>query len=283
MSTATGATTSGASTVVRPSSPATPKRSRKDLGLTDDTTFDDDDISPIASPKHNVSPRTTPKRRRSHAPGGRSLLDLFSTVREDTECRRQPVVQQLAMSVDFSNMGSLTRVQASAMVEDVESPHHPSTPPSSRTRLLTPGAPRKCPRSVVSRSCPNLVLREEEEISPSPRRLDFGQTTSEQESRDDDYGAIMSIVGYVSSFITRTGSYDVSVSELASMLQTASNNFKTRESATTVLHGLARCCPQWVRSDNGMFHFETTTRSFDVLSQLRVLKRDQIMKINLGL
>lgn len=258
----TGATTSGASTVMRPSSPATPKRSRKDLGIAEDDTFDD--ISPIASP-HMLSPRTTPKRRRSQAPGGRSLLDLFSSLREDSG-------KPLAMSVDFSNMGSLAHVQPDvAMVDE-----SPSTPVSRRhASPVTPSAPRKpSGRSSLSRSCPNLVVE-----MPAPRKLDFGGSDHAVPS-DLDYSAIMSIVGFVSSFITRTGRYDVPIDDLATMLESCSNNFKSRESALRVLTQLAHASPQWIRTDSdGMFHFETSVKSFDVLNELRIFKRNQLMTL----
>jgi hypothetical protein len=255
---AVGSTAS--SSTAKPSSPATPKRPRVDVGLTDDTF---DDISPIASPRL-PSPHTTPKRRRSHAPGGRSLLDLFSSLREeDASMRPSSRRPNLSMSVDFTNM----------RMED-DSSDQPSTPVAVRKRVpITPCAPRK-----LSRSCPNLVLREEE-LPGVPRRLDFGPPTLTTPPSSPDYGSIMSIVGYVSSYLIRTGRFDVPLMDLVEMIQSSSSHYKSYESAEAVLKGLALAAPEWIRTDGGMYHFETSIKSYEVLKKLRQLKRNRDLEL----
>ena len=278
-------------------SPSTPKRSRVEL-LPQDASFGD--LSPIPGgsaitplsvgvDSHEATDQlgplqTTPKRRRSlrstavpTSLGSRSLTDLFSAVREESlnqmededsphsrsrNPRRHSIVSR---SVDF------TRSSAAY------------TPPRTRSQTARqrcnspPPAPRKQP------------LRERQDdrsVSPPlPRRLNFSDPQDPQPpppiSFPIDYGAVMGIVGFVSSYLVTLNITEtpctVNMNDLAEFISTVSMTHKSRSSAIELIRSLVSAVPEWVTypddEDKDSLKFNRMMKSFDVLSRLRELKR----------
>jgi len=274
-------------------SPSTPKRSRVEL-LPQDSSFGD--LSPIPGGS-SVTPlsvgvdsqeatdqlgplQTTPKRRRSlrsTAPtslGSRSLTDLFSAVREET------LNQMEDEDLSYPNSRGRRHSIVSRSVGDFTRTTTPYTPPRTRSQTARrqrhnspPPAPRKKP------------LREIEDRSisppPTPRRLDFSASPySPPISFPIDYGAVMGIVGFVSSYLVRLDpsdtSPDVKMDDLAEFISTVSMTHRSRSSAIELVRSLAAAVPNWVtytKEDGDTLKFNRSIKSFDVLSKLRAMKR----------
>jgi len=257
-------------------SPSTPKRSRADL-KEDLSLFDE--ISPIGSPKMaDGEIRGTPKRRRSSSFMRSSMNDIFSTKRDGRD-----LDTGLSKSVDFSGMTCFQlespKASKSTCARDFTPPR---TRSQSRLLLKTPQAPRKPPRSIISSSLPNL-----DEL-PKPRRL-FDQPDSSQSlsvggaEKLIDYSAVMSIVGFISSFITRRNERKVLLSSLVQLISSVSINHRSPASALSVLRSLSRSIPEWVtvkkEGSNEFFVFSSQMKSYDVLSRLRDLKRERLLQL----
>lgn len=170
----------------------------------------------------------------------------------------------LSKSVDFSRLTS---------VRDC-------TPPRTRSqsRLLeAPPAPRKPSRKAISRSLPTSV----EEL-PKPRRL-FDPVSHLSSGSEVDYSAVMSIVGFISSFIARHKERKFPLVKLVELISSVSINHRSPVSALAVLRSLAKAVPEWVSvekqedSREEMFVFSSGLKTFDVLSKLRDLKRERLM------
>ena len=260
-------------------SPSTPKRSRMELPL-QDSSFGD--LSPIPSGVVTVvdsvdtcSLQTTPKRRRSlrsTAPtSSRSLTDLFSAVREEALNH---------MDEDVSRSHSGRRQSVVSRSADFTGRFY--TPPRTRSqtadqrRQLPPLAPRKKPP------------RDERSLSPlpSPKRLDFSNmdiTRSPPTSFPIDYGAVMGIVGFVSSYLVRTNASRIGVNEIAEFISTVSMTHRSKSSAIEIVRSLVSAVPNWVMySDNSkeILDFNRSVKTFDVLSTLRAMKRRILLNLD---
>ena len=150
------------------------------------------------------------------------------------------------------------------------------TPPRTRSQsrlLKTPQAPRKPSRFLLSSSSlPNM------DEFPKPRRL-FDAPTETSASAGIDYSAVMSVVGFISSYITRQNERKVPLSKLVDLISSLSINHRSPSSAQLVLRNLAKAVPEWVsvrvETEDEIYSFSSALKSFDVLSKLRDLKRER--------
>ena len=266
----------GDSSSCRGKSPSTPKRSRKDLGETDDFFYDEVDISPIGFPPVDdlKSPRTTPKRRKSlDRRVSSSLTDLFSSIQKDG--RRVHQQCPISRSVDFSAGVGF------------------STPPR-REMSVTPNAPRKSRSHGIGLDELSSVSRELFATTPpSSRPIRTTRLLSTSPTKpvtrrvlaDDnvDYSSVMSIVGFVSSFIARCDEGNTTISSLVDLITSVSINHRTAVSATRAIFSLVKVVPEWVQvhSDRMRLVFNKELKTFDVLTKLRTLKRAQQQNQNL--
>ena len=273
-------------------SPSTPKRSRVEL-LPQDSSFGD--LSPIPSGipvsslsisvdshetgDHAASLQTTPKRRRSvrsTAPtSSRSLTDLFSAVREET----------LNQMEDDESSRSRLGTRQSIVSRSVDFTQRFYTPPRTRSqtaeqrRQLPPLAPKKKP------------LRDQDERSlsplPSPKRLDFSYIVEVNKSTPIsfpiDYGAVMGIVGFVSSYLVRSNEFCIPINEIAEFISSVSMTHRSKSSAIEIVRSLVSAVPNWVMySDNKeeKLVFNRSVKTFDVLSNLRAMKRRILLNLD---
>lgn len=198
-----------------------------------------------------------------------SLNDVFGSL-----TREEPVVDPgLSKSVDFSKM-SISRPKSPPRSSSASRDLTPArTRSQSRVSKSTPSAPRKASRSQVTQSLPNF-----EEL-PKPRRLfDPVPATPEKVDTDSvDLTGVMGIIGFISSFLTRNNERRVPLASLVQLISSSSINNRSTASAESVLRNLARAVPEWVSVEGGMYTFSDALKTFDVLSKLRDLKRQQML------
>jgi hypothetical protein len=292
------------SAVNRGVSPSTPKRSRTEVPV-QDSSFGD--LSPIQSGV-TVTPlsigvdshegadtlaplQTTPKRRRSlrsTAPtsiGSRSLTDLFSAVREETLNHMDDEDSTVVHHHRSSRSGGRQSTVSRSVDFTSRILYTPPRTRSQRARSTPPPAPRKKPlaeRQTVEEMSTSL---------PTPRRLDFSNFNNANFDANDadpppapvsfhiDYGAVMGIVGFVSSYLVRldTSTSSSSFEELVEFLSTVSVTHRSKSSATEILRSLIAAVPEWVmetdNSSSQIVVFNRSIKTFDVLSRLRAMKR----------
>ena len=221
-----------------------------------------EDISPIGfAPVDFGSPRTTPKRRKSLDRRASSLTDLFSALREEDESSKRRGIS-VSQSVDLS----------------AKSASRYFTPPRKEARIVvTPNAPKKSSRrkknvSILSSDEEEVLPRRLFEESPNPIA-----TPSRLLESSVDYSGVMSIVGFVASYISRTECSVVPISSLVALISSVSVHHGTCESATRVVRALIAIVPEWVTllADQETVKFNREMKTFDVLTKLRILKRAQ--------
>ena len=91
----------------------------------------------------------------------------------------------------------------------------------------------------------------------------------------------MGIVGFISSFLTRSSDRSVPLSSLVQLIMSASINHRSSSCALQVITNLAKAVPEWIsvtrQGGLEMYTFSDSIKTFDVLSRLRELKRQQLI------